>query len=353
MEVVLPGDPDAAVELDAVLDQLGGVGPDPHLGGADHLAGVGGIVGHGPRRRSGHGVAGLQVELVVGHPVLEGLVARQGATEREPVPQVLDGHGEHPVHHPGHLVALQGAGDLEAPLHLVVGAAERTDDGVGSDGDAVEADLGEPADQVEAAQGGDGDPGGVGGDQDLAAAPVVVDGHQQVAGLGPGLDRGGDAVEHQAVAVGAPGDAPVAAPGGHGLAAEQPGQHLGSLGVAARPTQGGGHDVDRDEGAGGDEAPHLLGHEHQVGQPVVGEAAAAVGLGHEQRGPAQLGPAPPHVRVEAGGVVLEGPHGGDGALGGQEAPGRLDEERLVLAQLQLHLASRSAPASPARGRSVW
>ena len=37
---MLPGDADAAVELHAVLDELGGVRADPRLGRADELAGV-------------------------------------------------------------------------------------------------------------------------------------------------------------------------------------------------------------------------------------------------------------------------------------------------------------------------
>ena len=60
VQVVLEGDADAAVELHAVLQQLGAVLADVRLGDADQLGRVGGAVGHGPGRGVADGVARLE-----------------------------------------------------------------------------------------------------------------------------------------------------------------------------------------------------------------------------------------------------------------------------------------------------
>jgi hypothetical protein len=149
VQVVLPGDADAAVELDAVLDHLGRPRPDPRLGRADDLGGVGRSGRHRPGRGGGDGVACLEHHLVVGDAVLEDLVRRQRPPEGVPVAEVLDGRGEDLVHDPGGLRALERAGHLEGVLDLGRGAPRRADHRVGGDGHVVEAHLGEAAHEVD------------------------------------------------------------------------------------------------------------------------------------------------------------------------------------------------------------
>ena len=80
---------------------------------------------------------------------------------------------------------------------------------------------------------------------------------------------------------------------------------------------------------------------------MLGEASAAVGLGDEHRRPTQLGALAPVGGVEPGGLLLERSDGGDRGLGVEELAGRLEEELLVLAQLELQLRVLPGAASSA------
>ena len=72
-------------------------------------------------------------------------------------------------------------------------------------------------------------PGGVGGDEELREPVAGAGGHQQVGGLGAGLDRGDHAVEHEPVALRRRVDGRRTAPRRHGLTGEQARQHGGPL----------------------------------------------------------------------------------------------------------------------------
>ena len=138
VQVVLPGDADAAVELHAVLDHLGGVGPDPRLGRAHEVAGVRLPGRHGSGGGGGDAVARLDHDLVVGDAVLEGLVGGQGPPERVAVAQVVEGEAEDLVEDAGGLGALQHARHPERVLDVIVRAAYCADDRVGGHGDVGE-----------------------------------------------------------------------------------------------------------------------------------------------------------------------------------------------------------------------
>src|SRR3984893_13989638 len=107
VQVVVPGHPDPAVHLDAILDQLGASLGDVGLGDADDLTGVGGAVLDRPGGVDGDGLGGLEPQFHVGEAVLEGLIGRQCATERRTVESVLDGEVEDPVGRAHDLRALQ------------------------------------------------------------------------------------------------------------------------------------------------------------------------------------------------------------------------------------------------------
>src|SRR5262249_54038036 len=112
------------------------------------------------------------------------------------------------------------------------------------------------------------------------------------------------------------------------------------------------HHVHRPQRARCDEATHLLGDEHKVEEPVLGQRAATVLLADQHRRPAELGGLLPVRRCVPSRRRLEGPDGGDRGLGGEELAGRLQEELLVLAQLELQLPRPLRRLWPFRRRSV-
>jgi hypothetical protein len=173
-----------------------------------------------------------------------------------------------------------------------------------------------------------------------------------VGRLGAGLDRRAGALQHQSAVHTASLHRRRSAPGGDRGAVEQAGEHLGALLVGAVAADRLGDHVDGHERPGGHQVAHLLGDQDQVRQAVLGEAAAAAGLRHQQRGPPELGAAGPDRGVEPGGIVFQGPHRGGRALRCEEAARRGDEGLLLLAQLQLHLASRSGSVVSAFRRTA-
>ena len=155
VQVVLEGHPDAAVDLDAVLQQLGAVVADVRLGRARQLAGVGGSAGGSAAvAASLIGMAGLEPGLHVGEPVLELLVGRQRPAERVPVERPLHGHVEGGLHGADRL----GVDDGDRPLRAGARPGHRPPrlrrPRRGRDPDVVEADDREPAGQVDGVHGG-------------------------------------------------------------------------------------------------------------------------------------------------------------------------------------------------------
>src|SRR3954462_12998932 len=80
VQVMLDGQTDAAVELDAVLQKLGSVAPDVVLGGADDLGPVRSVVLDRLRRISDDGVTGFEPKLQVSEAMLDLLVGGQRPT---------------------------------------------------------------------------------------------------------------------------------------------------------------------------------------------------------------------------------------------------------------------------------
>src|SRR5580704_6198042 len=91
---MLPGDPDAAMELDAVLDEICCPLADIRLCCARQFGGVGGAVLHGPGCVGRDAMATLEPHLHIGEPMLEGLIGAEWATESETVCCVLGRHLE-------------------------------------------------------------------------------------------------------------------------------------------------------------------------------------------------------------------------------------------------------------------
>ena len=119
MEVVLPRHPDAAVHLDAVLEELDRVVADVGLGAAREQRPV---VGALVIERGGEAVSacegGFEPDADVGDPVLERLIRRQRSAEAPPVRQPLERDGEARVHRTGGLGNLDEEGEIELPFDL-------------------------------------------------------------------------------------------------------------------------------------------------------------------------------------------------------------------------------------------
>ncbi len=78
MEIVLEGDADPAVQLHALVDQLGAVVPDEGLGGARELVRVVGVRLHGGAGDVTDGVTAFEPGHHVGEAVLQRLVRARG-----------------------------------------------------------------------------------------------------------------------------------------------------------------------------------------------------------------------------------------------------------------------------------
>ena len=185
------------------------------------------------------------------------------------------------------------------------------------------------------------------GHEHLGEAGAVLRGDQEVVRLGGVLHRPHRPAEHDAVAValdlhcGAPLPRSFAelrrAPGGDRLAREQAGEHLGLRRSCAGRAQRRRDDVRRQQGSRRGVVAELVGHETKVHQSGAADRAAAVGLVHQQRGPPQLGPAPPVGAVETSRVVAQAPQRVRGSVLHQEALRGL----------------RGRTPGPRSGRSAW
>jgi purine-binding chemotaxis protein CheW len=107
MQVVLPRDADAAVQLGALLQDLAGVVAEVRRGCAHDLGRFGIVVLHRLHRELGDAVTALDPHLHVGDAVLDRLVRRQRSPERAAIAEVLEGELEHAVERTDGLRALQ------------------------------------------------------------------------------------------------------------------------------------------------------------------------------------------------------------------------------------------------------
>ena len=148
VQVVLPGDADAAVELRALLHQLGGVVAEVRRRRAHDLGRVGIGVLHDAGGELGDAVRGLQPHLHVGEPVLDRLVRRQRPAERAAVGEVLERELDDPVERANGLRALQHDGELQLPFDGRRRGVDVADDVRRGHAHAVEAHRGEAADEV-------------------------------------------------------------------------------------------------------------------------------------------------------------------------------------------------------------
>src|SRR5690606_16970486 len=161
VRVVLPGEADAAEDLDGVAGGLhAGVERDDggdRRGEADlRRPGRPGALVQGAGRVPGGGAGLLQRDEAARGLVLDALELPDRAAELLADPGVL-GRGRHqPAGEPGGLGAEQRGGEVpDAP------GGDAVQDAVGGDGGAGDLDGGDAADRVEALDGGDGDVGGV------------------------------------------------------------------------------------------------------------------------------------------------------------------------------------------------
>jgi len=116
----------------------------------------------------------------------------------------------------------------------------------------------------------------------------------------------------------------------------QAGQQLGLLLRGPGPGHGGGDDVRRGQRPRRGAPAELERDQGQVAQALAAHAAAAVGLGHQQRRPAQVGALAPEVAAEPRRVAahLAQQRGRDLVV--QELARRPVEERLLRGQIELH-----------------
>src|SRR5262245_23836845 len=131
VEVVLPREADAAMELDARGGYLAVRVGDVGLGHADGERPLGRALVHGPRRVVRDGLAVLDVHQHVGRLVLHALIRADGLTEGLPDLGVLHRHGEGPLGPAAHLRAERHAGALEHALEPLPAETRRANSASG------------------------------------------------------------------------------------------------------------------------------------------------------------------------------------------------------------------------------
>jgi len=185
--------------------------------------------------------------------------------------------------------------------------ARRAEHRTGRDTHVLERDVTERPAQVELRQPPDRHASGVTRDQELPGPVRRARGHQEkvrhVGGLHGGLLAGQDVAVAIAVRLGGDlGRLPSVGclgqrPGGDGGSLGYPRQVLGLLLRRPGAQQRVDHRRRRQERTGCDHAPDLFGHHDQVEHRVLARRAAVL-LGHEHRGPAELRGLPPVVPVK-------------------------------------------------------
>ncbi len=359
MEVVLPRVADAAVDLQTILGDL--IGHVADVGG-DHRGDLAGIVGpvlHGAGDADGSRLAGLQVHRIVGHDVLERLERADRPAEGDPVLGVLHGHREQRVDRPDRFGDHQRERDLQLPFERIV-RAENVRPGSVPAGHSRRAPPATVTDSKSTwarrrersrhSSGVTVMPDRRRRYEELHGRSVEFRDHEQRVGGGRVLHEPAPSAELEALVgtgcLQAGAAVPVAVTGGERpcrdvLAGHDRRQHL----PLRLRTLGGdrcGDDVHRDERSGLHEAADLLGDQRGVDQPVAADAAAAVGLRHQHREPAQLGRLLQPAAVESGRVVVQRPGAFEREFGLDEADGRLVEERLVVVERQFHAGNTVA-----------
>ena len=318
---MLEGHADPAVELHAVLHQLGAVLADEGLGGAGELGGVRVARRHRDGRGVADGVARLEPRLHVGEAVLQRLVRRQRPAERVAVEGPLDGHVERRLHRADRLGVGEHDGELQLMLDAGRGAADHADDRGRRHPDVVEGDDAKRRVRSTVCIGAIVMPAASPGTSTWVRPPSRAAGDEEVVGSAadstgrftpssttssPSCARRGRCVR-QARRSGAVPRSTTWRSTGRSGARRGP-----SAVVRAAALEGGGDDVGRDQRSGRGVATELVGDEREVDEAVAADAAAAVGLGHEQRRPAELGAAAPVLGLEADRVVAQPPQLADG-----------------------------------------
>ena len=368
VQVVLEGDADAAVDLHAVLEQLGAVRrrcrPSPRSPARRRR-----------RRPAATAAAASSVmawlassqRLHVGEAVLDRLVRGQRAAERVAVERPLDGHVERrpASRRPTRRWRARGpAGAAARPASAALptspttaSAGTRTSSKVTTENRRVRSTVLHRRDR---------DARRVGGDEHLGEPVAGAPGHEQVARPGrptrPGASRRRARRRRRRPAPrGATSPRPVVRRGlGRGTRWRSPcpasrlGEHVGlaspptSLSAAATTLVG-------TSGPGAAWRPNSSATRVRSTRPGVADAAAAVLLVDEQRRPAELGAPAPVLGVEAGRVVAEAAQLADGHLVVEEPRGRLAEELLVRAQLEQHSTKprRGAGGVPSERLGGW
>ncbi len=241
VEIVVPGHPDASVDLHAVLEDHRSVVTDVGLGHADQLGGVGRALVHRQGGRPGSGVGGLEPHLHVGEAVLEGLVRGQRSSEGVAVGGVLHGELEDPVDGTDHLGALQNHHVLKLAFDVSPDGTGLTEHGVAGHHHPVEPQTGEAPHQVDAADRDCRQPLGVRGHHQLHESLIRRSGDQNQVSLGSRPPPDGTCPRgrsrhlspepsppHRSSRRGPPSreGGHRRAPGGHRLPADQVGQEL-------------------------------------------------------------------------------------------------------------------------------
>ena len=199
VDIVLPRETDATVQLERLAAEVGEGVVDIGPGGGHRLVGVGQTVTEGQGGIVGRGPHALELDQQVGQPVLDGLEAADGPPELHALLGVVHGRVEEEVGGADGLGRLQHGGHRQAPLHHGPAACEL---GRAGNGDAVEADLGEAAGQVEAREHTLGQARGRAGHEqvDDAVAVRLLRRDEQQGCVACAVDVAGHAVEAPAVA---------------------------------------------------------------------------------------------------------------------------------------------------------
>jgi hypothetical protein len=126
------------------------------------------------------------------------------------------------------------------------------------------------------------------------------------------------------------------------------------LGGAPSP-ECGGDEVRPEEGAGRSMKPELVGDDQEIEGAVAGHGPASGRFAHEQRGPAQLGPTLPDVRLEGDALSCERSNPLDRIVLLHEANGG-GLEQLLIGRLREHhppLRARPGARCGSRTTQLW
>ena len=316
MGVVLPREPDPAVQLDVLLRAHDERGKRLRRGDGDReleLGGAGLGARRVPRGRGGE----LGGDEHVGGLVLDRLE-----------------HSDHPPELLAHLGVLARHGHARRGTTRRLGGGEEAtehDCGVAGAGeDAVGGRLRGEGDRAHAS-------GGVGVRRDRDG-DLVAGGDHEIVAAGEEEQVGEPGAEDEVRGVVEPDRA------AHG-AVGQPGQVCGPLRVAARGGEHARRPDRREEGAGRDRRAQRLDHDHELGEP---EAGAAMGFGQVETEPAEVGHLLPRRGERLLGGVEQRPGLGAGAGALEERVGDAGELQVVLGDRDTH----GIPPLVGRGQTI-